>query len=315
MKNTIPARKKLYELLSSLLESGHGAEEAVRAIRPALASGARNIPLHKLTLEVEKSTPFSEIIPLLFPDTSPLECAALKAGETSGKQGQVMQQLAQLFHQRINLTKDLLENLQGPVLSLHSAIFLYALTQYINGGWGPHTSLSLVFLLILLWIFLYIVGRQIINQILLPEGQTWLPLYDSVILRNQSLQYFTSYHSLLCAGISRSEIHRILEQSLTPHKVALEKAHNEIIHETLTATCPIPFITEEDWQTWSLSRKVGKEQQQLEKLILHGQEILTRNHKTYFRWLDRILRLFLLIAVGVVLYQQAVSRMEIFNQL
>jgi len=172
-----------------------------------------------------------------------------------------------------------------------------------------------VVLLVLLWIFLFIVGRQIINQILSPEGRTWLPLYDSVILRNQSLQYFSSYHSLLCAGISRSEIHRILEQCLARQKTVLKQAHNEIINENLGAPCPISFITEEDWQAWGLSRKVGKEQQQLEKLILHGQEILTRNHKNYFRWLDRVLRFLLLIAVGVVLYHQAVSRMEFFNQL
>jgi len=308
-------RKQIYELLGQFLETGVPTTEAFRSILQYYPDGKLNNTLRHISASFDEVGSLAKALTVVLGPLPHFEQLTLESGEMHGHIGKAMGPLAKFLAQKEMLLKDLLENLQGPVLSLHGALGLYLFFDWYGtqGELGGFFWIKACFLLALLWGGIYLLARRLVAAFTTRASLRLLPLSGSLTTLMHNFDLVLSYRALLEAGHSRQQIHKTLLDSFqnTPgnFKRSLELALTAII-DGKDAPPPPHFLTPEDWAEWGVGRKAGREGEILQKIETRLIEKLERGFKNYFIWANRLLRFAVLFLVGFLIYKMHMGRLQ-----
>ncbi len=312
-------RKQIYELLGQFLETGVPTAEALRSILQYYPDGKLNNTLQYIDSYFEEEGSLAKALSIVLGPLPHFEQLALESGEMQGHPGKAMASLAKFLQQKETLLKDLLENLQGPVLSLHGALALYLFLD----GYGS-SELNVFFwskaitLLIILWSGIYLLARRLVGAFTTKASLALLPLSGQLTTHLHNFDLILSYRALLDAGHSRQQIHETLlssfENTSGEFKNSLQLAFNSII-EGKDAPPPPHFLTPENWAEWGVGRKAGREGEALQKIETRLTENLERAFRNYFTWTNRILRFTVLLLVGFLIYKMHMGRLQALDDI
>ncbi|MEK6625867.1 MAG: type II secretion system F family protein [Bdellovibrionota bacterium] len=308
-------RKQVYELLGQFLETGVPITSALESILQYYPDGKLNNVLRHIKTSFEERGSLALALAQVLGPLPHFEQLALESGEMQGHPGKAMASLAKFLQQKETLLKDLLENLQGPVLSLHGALGLYLFFDWYgtNGEVSVFFWIKALILLAIIWAGIYLVGHRLVKAFTTRASLSLLPLSGSLTTILHNFDIILSYRALLEAGHTRHQIHQTLLASFQntsgEFKKSLELALDSII-QGKDAPPPPHFLSPEDWAEWGVGRKAGREGEVLQKIETRLTDNLERGFRSYFIWANRILRFAVLLLVAFLIYKMHMGRLQ-----
>ena len=305
-------RAEFYHQLAQLTSAGLGLVRALEQLRQNPPARSFHEPIQRALDQLATGSTFAESLQQASRWLPSFDVALLEAGEQSGRLDACFRVLADYYHDRARLARQMIADLAYPVALFHFAVFIFPFAQFfLSGNWLAYLTQTLGVLLPI-----YLVVGLMIYAAQSRHGETWRASVESLLhpipLLGTARRYLAlsrlaaALEALISAGVNVIEAWKMAANA--SGSPALRRAvltwqpqvlSGQTPAETVRASRAFPELFANLYSSGEVS---GQLDESLRRLHKYYQEEGTRKLHAVAQWTPRIIYfvVMLLIAWRVV---------------
>jgi len=301
-------RAEFYHQLAQLTGAGLGLVRALEQLKLNPPARSYGEPIQRALVQLAAGSTFAESLQQASGWLPSFDIALLEAGEQSGRLDACFRVLADYYHDRARLARQMIGDLAYPVALFHFAIFIFPFAQFfLSGNWLAYLLQTLGVL-----VPIYAVVALLIYAAQSRHGETWragmesllhpIPLLGTARRQLALARLAAALEALISAGVSVVEAWKMAASA--SGSPALRRAvvawqpqvlSGQTPAETVRASREFPELFANLYSSGEVS---GKLDESLRRLHTYYQEEGTRKLHAVAQWTPRIIYFVVMLLIA-----------------